>query len=116
MVSAASARSSRLLPAFPFALGTLVGAACFVGRDDLGDLLAIERLYLVVVNRNRNQRTTGPIKDMVRTANPHQPIPGPLQLFSDFREPNRTRHGKYTLCYTRSASKIPRCLPVFHLP
>src|SRR6478736_2918518 len=89
-MSAANGRfTPPLLPFRPvagFPLGRLVG------RDDPFDLLRIERLNLIVMHGNRNQRTARPVENMMRSADSHQCEPGPFQLFSDFREPNWTRH------------------------
>jgi len=92
MMFAANGRFSRLLVALPPLVGLSLLAAGvgllapaprlrafgFVGLDNLLDSAAITRLYHAVVNGNRNQRTTGAIENMMRPADPDQPIAGCL--------------------------------------
>src|SRR5437867_917274 len=90
----------RLLAPGPWLL-----APALIGRDDSLDLPGIERLDLIVMHGNRNQRAARPIENMVRSVDSHQPPPGPFQLLSDDREANWTRH-KYILCYTECKGRI----------
>src|SRR5438094_142224 len=102
-MSAASGRPGLRLLALGLAFAsaiTCAAAGFFLGCDDLLSLPGIERLHLLVVNRNRHDRLARSLKNMMRSANSDQLIAGGLKPPADLRKANGTGHSEaYPVLY-----------------